>query len=384
MPNEYAAVVLGGGPAGALCALRLADRGVRTLLVDKATFPRAKVCGCCLNLAGVDVLGQMGLGQLPAQLGAVELHHWHIRYARKDIRCPLPGGFAVSRYRLDEALIRQAAAAGATVRTGTVGTIETMTDDQVSVRLESVPAGEETPTVETVTASMAIIATGLAGGGLERWLPYQKRPSGPFGAGLTLSSQSDAYPLGTIFMACHRDGYVGAVRLEDGTLDVAAALMPATLAGKTLARDAIPLRIAQMMREAGFPTGAHWEQQSSRARTTPRLRRSRLAGNGRLIAIGDAAQYVEPFTGEGMAWAMKSGLVAADMIAERSGNGSELMGDHWLQTCQNLLRRRQWPCRLITTALQSDLGRRTFFGSLHRMPWLAKPVIRYMNQAQSA
>ncbi|MGH8049004.1 MAG: FAD-dependent oxidoreductase, partial [Chthoniobacterales bacterium] len=47
--NVYDAIIVGAGPAGSVCAATLAQAGRRVLLLDKARFPRDKVCGDCLN-----------------------------------------------------------------------------------------------------------------------------------------------------------------------------------------------------------------------------------------------------------------------------------------------------------------------------------------------
>ena len=61
-PDPYDAVVIGAGPAGGIAALGLARAGRRVLLVDKQRFPRAKVCGCCLNASAVATLREAELG----------------------------------------------------------------------------------------------------------------------------------------------------------------------------------------------------------------------------------------------------------------------------------------------------------------------------------
>src|SRR6056297_2324147 len=82
MVDRFAAVILGGGPAGAICGIRLAARGIRTLLVEKAVFPRDNVCGCCLNLAAAETLQAVHLGDLPRRLQGVPLQHWEARWGR--------------------------------------------------------------------------------------------------------------------------------------------------------------------------------------------------------------------------------------------------------------------------------------------------------------
>ena len=64
MNDVWDAVVIGAGPAGALTARELARLGLRVLLVDRAKFPRNKVCGCCLNGAALAALRELGLGSI--------------------------------------------------------------------------------------------------------------------------------------------------------------------------------------------------------------------------------------------------------------------------------------------------------------------------------
>jgi len=244
-----------------------------------------------------------------------------------------------------------------------------------------VEVGQRGETEQRVDAEVAIVATGLGGGGVERWLPLHRKPAGPFGAGLRLRCPGPGYQPGTIFMACGSDGYAGAVRLEDGTLDIAAALLPFAGQGPS---PPLAERMAQLLETVGFPAPYQDHDGLPAVRTTPRLRRRRTAGWHRLIAIGDAAGYVEPFTGEGMAWAMSSGLAAAETIQTALTTAPQGLGAQWSQTRRQLLRRRQWPCRLLATTLQSRWGRRGLFGSLHALPALATPVIRYMNRSSFA
>ena len=65
--------VIGAGPAGAFLALHLARAGVEVLLIDRASFPRWKVCGCCLSGAALETLRSVGLGELVENGGGVPL-----------------------------------------------------------------------------------------------------------------------------------------------------------------------------------------------------------------------------------------------------------------------------------------------------------------------
>src|SRR5262245_57690937 len=116
--EEWDAVVVGAGPAGSVTARELARGGARVLLVDKATFPRPKVCGCCLNRATLAALRAVGLGHIPARCGAVPLSRVKLAAGRSAADVLLPGGVAVSREAFDAALVAEAVSAGVTFRPG--------------------------------------------------------------------------------------------------------------------------------------------------------------------------------------------------------------------------------------------------------------------------
>ena len=180
-------------------------------------------------------------------------------------------------------------------------------------------------------------------------------------------------------MACQDDGYVGLVQLADGKTDIAAALRSGSVAAK-LGPPAE--RIARILSKSAF----EFEMPDSLddLSATPPLRRSRHAGKGRLLAIGDAAGYVEPFTGEGMTWAMQSGIAASELIADviQTGGDRELeaVGERWAGQLARLLRRKKFLCRTITSCLGNPFLRSAAGHLLSTLPQLSYPILRSLNR----
>src|SRR5262245_43587218 len=106
------AIVVGAGPAGALAARQLALAGVGVLLVDRASFPRWKVCGCCLSVAALETLRSVGLGGLVKRCGGVPLARVCLGVAGRSALLQLPGGRSLSREAFDAALVESALSAG--------------------------------------------------------------------------------------------------------------------------------------------------------------------------------------------------------------------------------------------------------------------------------
>ncbi|MCA9295954.1 MAG: FAD-dependent monooxygenase, partial [Phycisphaerales bacterium] len=222
--DVWPVVIIGAGPAGAAAAIHLARAGVRTLLLDRAHFPRDTVCGCCLNPNALAHLDRLDVLQDVLRAGATEIDHLTLHAFRRSMSCALPGGRALSRRTLDAILVNAAREAGAEFRSGVSAHISPDRSAlRNGVRRIATSAG-------SIAAATVIIADGLHGSSL-RALPVF-RPHIAAGSRIGIAAHlPDASLLAPheLSMACSAHGYVGLVRLEDGTLDCAAAVDPAWL-----------------------------------------------------------------------------------------------------------------------------------------------------------
>jgi len=343
------ALVIGAGPAGSVTARELARRGRRVLLVDKATFPRAKVCGCCLNGAAIETLERLGLGHVLA--GGVPLDRVTIAAGPRSAEVRLKRGVAISREIFDMRLIDAAVREGVEFRPGIMN-----------------PSSSREMKVSEIEANVVIVASGLTGG------DATPKVGSRIGGGVVLAASASPafFAPGSIYMATGRSGYVGLVRVEDDRLDIAAAFDPAFVKSS----GGLGLAAESILREVGWPVPL--TLQDTPWKGTPALTRrsSTLAGH-RSFVVGDAAGYVEPFTGEGMAWALMSAEALAPLAAQDWHPG---LIRKWKSTYCRVVGRRQRVCRIVSQVLRSPILTSLAVRALSVMPQLANPVVAAINR----
>jgi len=371
--RRWDVVVVGAGPAGSVAARETARRGSSTLLLDRESLPRWKVCGGCLSPGSLSILEGLGLGEVVRGLGAVPLDVLVLRNRGRSVRLPLGGSVSLSRAAFDFALVRAAVGAGAECRAESRVSLGPLRRDGRVVRVER--DGE----VSEVLAAVVVDATGL-GRGLVDDASARSRPDAGSRVGLGAIFSADRYPVaaGALHMAVGRAGYVGLVRDETEALNVAAAVDPCGLrAGSPAAV------VARILEESGLPgIGA---EPSRGWRGTPSLTRAASAlGSERLFRLGDAAGYVEPFTGEGMCWALAGArAVAALAHAGASTWRGELLAE-WETHHRRHMLRSQKLCRTLAAGLRRPRMVAAAVGALELVPALAAPFVRRAARAPTA
>lgn len=351
--------VVGAGPAGALAAGLIAARGRSVLLVDRAHFPRPKVCGCCLNGRALAALAAAGLDDLPRRLGAVPVSSLRLAAGRRSAAVPLSGGVSLSRTAMDTALIDAAIARGVIFRPGTPATLGDVYADKRVLMLGDEP----------VEAAVVLAADGLGGRLASTTTP---EVGSRIGAGTVVESP-DFYEPGTIYMTTGPGGYLGLVRLEGGKLDLACALDR-----EAVRRAGGPGPVAaSLLDHAGWPLPLGLSDASWRG-TPPLTRSARQVAGHRLFVLGDAAGYVEPFTGEGMAWAMSSAVALAPLASQP---WQPQQAAKWTRTHQRIVTARQLPCRVLSSVLRRPWLTGVVVRCLSVFPALAGPITRRLDRS---
>jgi flavin-dependent dehydrogenase len=327
--KQFDVAIVGGGPAGSSCAAFCALAGLRTLLFEREKFPREKVCGDCLNPSCWSVLDRLGLAQRVRDLQHVKLSRVEfIAIDGQKLIVDLPGGddceISVKRSLFDDLLLRRAGALGADVREQTT----------VSGLSKNGDWKIETVSGETFQTRMLIGADGRNStvARLCNLLPRTARERVALQAHVPLPRDFGR----RVVLQFLPEGYSGQAPVNETELNVCLVGRPPT--------------IFQLH---------HWAKHQfqltadQRWRTiTPLTRSSVPSAHRNLFFIGDVARVVEPFTGEGIYYALRSGELVATAIAEI------FRGDNRQSTVRNLARAygdmyrgRLWINRLARAAV---------------------------------
>jgi geranylgeranyl reductase family protein len=317
-------IVVGAGPAGSTTAYYLAQAGLDVLMLEKSTFPREKVCGDGLTPRGVRALVAMGIS-VSEQDGWVRNKGLRVIGAGKRLELPWPElssypGYGLVRPRtdLDQMLARRAQQAGARLLEGITVTGPVL--DERTGRITGVEAkaghGERTYRARVIVAadgnsSRLSVAMGL-----------RKRDDRPLGVAVrtyyTSPRHDDDY-LESWLDLWDGDrllpGYGWIFGMGDGTSNVGLGLLNTSAAfGHTDYHALLHKWLAGMPGEWGF-TEENRTQPIRGAALPMGFNRTPHYYHGLLLA-GDAGGMVNPFNGEGIAYAMESGEILARTIAQ--------------------------------------------------------------------
>jgi flavin-dependent dehydrogenase len=377
-------VIVGAGPAGGAAALRLARRGLRVIVIDRGSLPRGKLCGCCLSTAAVAELRSLEISGGGPLTRAVPLRRIRLVAAGSEACIAASGGATVSREALDTELLAAAVAAGAEWLPWTAAVAIDERDAEEPTVVVTVRGQRGDARTARLECHRLLLATGLGDsvrlpGGSAAGPAAALAAGSRIGIGAVLDATGAAVEPGELLMAVANCGYCGIVRLEDGRIDVAAAVDRRELA---TASPAAALR--RILREAcgsGMAEAGLEGLEAAAIRATPALTRSSpvVAGAGRTVMrVGDAAGYVEPFTGEGMGWALAAARLAAESLAEDRAGGlrpAPVAAQRYARAHARCFSQRHARCRWVAAALRRPRIVGLAVRAAQRAPWLARLTV---------
>ena len=346
--------IVGGGPAGSSCAAFCARAGLRTLVLEREKFPREKVCGDCLNPSCWPVVERLGLAQRVLDLEhskldsvefiAIDGHNVVVDLPTRD-DCEL----SVKRSLFDDLLLKRARELGAHVREGTTVTAL---------------AHDENWTIETASGEdfSARILVGADGRNstvarLRNLLPRPARERVALQAHIPLPRNFGR----RVVLQFLPEGYSGQAPVNEAELNLCLVGTPPT--------------ISRLRRWAERPFEITFDQPW---RTITPLTRSPVpCAHENLLFIGDAARVVEPFTGEGIYYAMRSGELAVTAISKIIRGEDQRAALHeFTRACAEMYRGRLWINRLARAAVLSPNAGSFFVRAAQAQPAILRLLTR--------
>jgi geranylgeranyl reductase family protein len=342
---QWDVVVIGGGPAGLAAAQAAAAAGARTLILERAEHPRYKTCGG--GLIGASLKAVRDLPALPARdeiTAATFTLRGGSEFTRREAE---PFLRMVMRDEFDAALLERALAAGATIRQHAMvrGITEDAGEGAATVRLSDGAA---------VTASVVIGADGSAGItarhvgvtfdqvdlGLELEIAIDEAAQRQWAGRVLLdwgrmpASYGWVFPKGdrlTVGVIAARNA--GGGKQADATREYLREFV-----------DHLGLAGYQALRDSGHLTRCRSESSPLR--------------NGRVIVAGDAAGLLDPWTREGISFALRSGALAGEFAAKAAaqGDGGVSSLDEYAEAIDQGLGEEMRAGRVLVTAFSRHAG----------------------------
>ncbi|MEY2505448.1 MAG: hypothetical protein QOG27_1728 [Verrucomicrobiota bacterium] len=345
--------IVGGGPAGASCAGFCAAAGLRTAVLEREKFPREKVCGDCINPACWPVLRRLDLAErvrgLPhGKLDRVDFIGIHGRSLSVDLPTGADAEIAIKRSRFDTLLLDRARELGATVFES--ATVTALSSPDPRSEYWTIRAGEEAIKARTLVAADGRNSTVARFCGL---LPGLARERVALQTHLPLPPDFGD----RVVLEFRPEGYSGQASVGEGELNLCLVSIPKQIAS---------LR-AWAERRFQLSPRHSWRT------ITPLTRESISPAQPSLFFVGDSARVVEPFTGEGIYYALASGELAAKAIAlqRESGNAADVAVAYCAAHAQ-LYRGRLWINRLARAAVLTPRIASAFLGLARFQPWMLR------------
>lgn len=360
--NHFDLAIVGGGPAGTSAAITAARAGANVLLVEARQFPRHKVCGEFVSAEALGVLRAL-LSHHPrpdALFSATPaIDRVRLLLGKRSIEATIsPPALSIPRYVLDDSLWQAARQAAVDCR-----------DNFEATAFEGNGPVTLRTTTAKITAKVLIVAAG-------RWSQFTSDRSSPPGSkwiGLKAHFR-EPQPAFSTDLYFFRHGYCGVQPVADDTVN-ACAMVRSDCA--TSLPEVFGLHPALAARAES------WEQVTENITTAPLIYRRPQPVRENVIFVGDAAAFIDPFVGDGISIALRSGRLAAECL-EKFFTGRQTLKES-VRAYEAEYSRRFSPLLSTASRVRSLLSLHRFAQAaafeLLRLPGLLPFIIRKTRRA---
>jgi flavin-dependent dehydrogenase len=299
---EFDLAVVGGGPAGVAAAITAARFGAKVVLLEADEFPRHKVCGEFISAESLNVLRDLlqfapNSGEMLSAAPVID----HVRFllGRRQLRAPVtPAGISIARYDLDRLLWQAAQHAGV------------QTECNCDVRATN---GRGPFQLETSGGALRSKSVIIAAGRWSRFRPRVPVPDGPKWIGLKAHFHEHLPPSSTD-LYFFEDGYCGVQAVGREVVNACAVVR---------SDRAKSLEEVFALHPALEERSRDWQSVMEPVTTAPLVYREPEPARDNLIFVGDAAAFIDPFVGDGISIALRTGCLASNELRRVvAGDGS--------------------------------------------------------------
>jgi len=336
--NIFDVAIAGGGPAGTSAAIELAMNGARVLLIEEKKFPRAKLCGEFISPECLTHFKRLGVMEQMRAAGGVSLSET-LFYSQRGKSVAVPSewfksgssALGLSRSEMDHRLLERAKNVGVVVLEEAHAS-RLLREHEV-VRGVSVKTGDVARDYRALVTIDATGRTRALARHLDRPHRNKRRNTNPMVA-FKAHLKNARVAEGACEIYFYGRGYGGLSGVEGGVSNLCFIVAandvrrlgsdPERVLSEIVMKNS---RAAHTLAEARAVTP--WLSVSLES-----FGRRTLAPASGLLTVGDAAAFIDPFTGSGMLMALESGQVAAEIIIRyltllRRGAGLELLGNNY-------------------------------------------------------
>ena len=366
-------LVVGAGPSGAVVSKELAGRGLRVLTIDRASFPRPKPCGESVNPGAVAILKRLNLLTPVLATHPARLRGWRVRGATGNGfagRYPVDDlGVGISRVVFDNVLVREAVRAGVLLQEKTTATGFRKLADGWRVELRSCRG------TSSIHTRLLVGADGLRSR-VARSLGLVKRQAKLKKVSVTCHVEGERADdgFGTIQQTGTYTLGVAPNRGDTGMWNVT-VVVNSDRRGRELAGDAARFHNHIVQRSGFFPAGHRIVAGPWASGPFDRPVDRAVFEHG--LLVGDAAGYFDPFTGQGVCQALRSGELAAACIVDLFQTDRP-WSDRLMRYDRDLRRDRRpvYAFQRMAEFFLGGSGLRTASLMAGRMPGMADRIIR--------
>ncbi len=351
-------IIVGGGPAGAATACALAVAGRDAVLIERADVPHHKVCGEFLSVETQTQLGTIGVDT--AALGAVVIDQVTVYSPTRSVTAALPfRALSLSRYRLDDALLRRAETLGAQIKRGIA--VRNVTPDSEGWLVHCDDGALRCRNLVLATGKLGVRGIDDTRDGSRVGLKMHLR----------LSNEARRALGGRVELYFFDRSYAGLELIEDGIANLC-LLIPRELVarlgpGWQQVADHLTRALPAL---AGRLAGAQPLWDKPLAVVCPAAGHLDRERGPAVYRVGDRLAHIPPFTGDGLAIALASAAVAAEHI--RDGHPPA----HYLEAARRLTGKPIRFAGLLSGLAATGAGRAALIGAASVAPGLIGGIVR--------